>query len=806
MNGKSVGGTAAPASEPAGRQRTATLRRSCETCRNVKARCIVEPTEDTSKARCCKRIECVFENALARPKKLKYSARTRVKDVEEKLDGLIALISARKDAAAGTPPASSGAAANPPASAIEAAARSQDSFNMTADTFGMPNTSFPSPIGINYDFSAMPELSGAPAALATASTGNHALTVPGGDVIDRGLIKEEAASHLLAQFTLSSEKQFPFVPMPSYTTLGYMRRERPHALLAILTVASDTAQQIRLALEYRKALAQAMIVESKNSLDLLQSILIFCIWHHQYFKPYSSQLYQLSQIAVNMAVEINLPNSTPPALLGVMVPTQQTLNQRARTNRTPTEQMTNEIERARTFLGIYCLSASIATAHRKPTHFKYDRRMDQACQFLANAQDRSSDLFLLPYHVQIRKLAEDVDRVFGNLDQGGISLDASYIETMVKDFERQYEQLRLAIPAQSWSNAALRCAMMYLPVVIYEVALRMPPEHKELLSVSPHANCCNWCGSSTRLALIMKCISAAQGYINCYVDLPPDEARRVTIIEVSRHIDAILVLTRAALGFDTKNFEQSNLAPGRASLLVAADVARYLAASERKMTAMVAMTENECGGSTQEEKHDLFWQLKHIFEFSLNWYNKRVHTQPGGRPKTMVEINSYELAKLDVSPIVWIGQGTSMAKGQCGQTRAADMQNATPDCVMEMAAETASGTGRLPGRVAEDVDKLLHSLGVCVVPETMPQGMRNGDNLDLDSHISLPSIASVDSMTISDSSSSAPMVTPESDGSGFDAGDLDPSFGAIPTWAMDQSAELFANIPQSNMAPPWFSF
>ena len=157
-------------------------------------------------------------------------------------------------------------------------------------------------------------------------------------------------------------------------------------------------------------------------------------------------------MAVNMAVEINLPNSIPPTPLGLMVPTQQTLNQRARTNRTPTEQMATEIERARTFLGIYCLSASIATAHRKPTHFKYDRRIDQACQFLANAQDRPSDVYLLPYHVQIRKLAEDVDRVFGNLDQGGISLDASYIETMVKDFERQYEQLRLVIPPQSWSN------------------------------------------------------------------------------------------------------------------------------------------------------------------------------------------------------------------------------------------------------------------------------------------------------------------------------------------------------------------
>ena len=202
-----------------------------------------------------------------------------MKDVEEKLDGLIALISARRETAAGTPATASLAAANTSASAIKAAARPQTGFSMAADTLGMLDMPFPSPVGIEYDFSEMPELGGTPAALATASAGSHSLTAPGGDVIDRGLIREEAASHLLAEFTQSLEKQFPFVPMPSYTTLGYMRRERPHALLAILVVAADTALQIRLALEYRKALAQAMIVESKNSLDLLQGILIFCIWY-----------------------------------------------------------------------------------------------------------------------------------------------------------------------------------------------------------------------------------------------------------------------------------------------------------------------------------------------------------------------------------------------------------------------------------------------------------------------------------------------------------------------------------------------
>ncbi|ERT00837.1 hypothetical protein HMPREF1624_02070 [Sporothrix schenckii ATCC 58251] len=276
--------------------------------------------------------------------------------------------------------------------------------------------------------------SGAPIAMHSS----HSLTASYGDVIDRGLVQEELASVLLDEFTTYSEKQFPFVAMPSYASLSYMRRDRPYVLLAVLTVTADTSLQARLALEYRKALSQAMLVESRNSLDLLQS------------------LYQLSQIAVTMAVEINLPSSMSPTLNSLMAPHHQALGQRPRSSRTPTEQMANEIERARTFLGTYCVSASIATAHRKPTHFKYDRRMDQAVQFLTNAREIPSDTHLLPYHVQIRKISEDVDRVFGSLDQGGITLDARYIEAMVKDFERQYEALRNSMTTQSWDNGTFR--------------------------------------------------------------------------------------------------------------------------------------------------------------------------------------------------------------------------------------------------------------------------------------------------------------------------------------------------------------
>ena len=130
----------------------------------------------------------------------------------------------------------------------------------------------------------MPFLGNASGSVAAFSAG-HSLTSSYGDVIDRGLVQEKLASTLLAKFTTYSEKQFPFVTIPSYASLSYMRRDRPYVLLAILTVTAETALQARLALEFRKVFAQAMLVESRNSLDLLQSILIFCIWYSPLLSP-----------------------------------------------------------------------------------------------------------------------------------------------------------------------------------------------------------------------------------------------------------------------------------------------------------------------------------------------------------------------------------------------------------------------------------------------------------------------------------------------------------------------------------------
>ncbi|EFW99108.1 c6 zinc finger domain containing protein [Grosmannia clavigera kw1407] len=588
--------TAPPLSGSVTRQRTSTLRRSCEACRTVKAKCIIEVAEATDQSRCCK-------------------SRTRVRDVEEKLDGLIALIAARKataaqDAVTALEPVQ---LASPPDLLASAAEMFFTAPKTQLPLFSQPFF-YPSPSPVKYTGISLTDF---PERTITLSTANTMPVSLSNDVINRNIIKEEKAQSLLSEYTVNCEQQFPFVLLPPFVTLSHMRRERPFVLLAVLTVGAETHLQARLALEFRKGLAQSLIVESKTGLDLLQGLLIFCTWHHLYFKPSSSQLYQLSQIAVTMAVDLDLENSLSICQADIL-PRMRGSDSQSSTGskRNPAIGYRDEIERARTFIGTYCMSASVAIARRKPTHFKFDDRVDRVSQILATSREVPSDVHLLLHHVNIRKLTEDVHRVFNisNPNDNAI-MDEKYIDTMVKDFERQYACIRDSMSSEAWDNASLKCAVTYLPAVIYEVGLKVPSSHRPISRSSSAAPCCNWCISPTRLAIVMKCIHATQNFITTLLELPNPVFRHCTTEEVSHHLDAVFLLARASMG---------HVGIGKVNLFAAADLERYLEASEQKMASMMAFTMSHDGTDVAEKNKDAFWKLREIYQFCLAWYRAHV--------------------------------------------------------------------------------------------------------------------------------------------------------------------------------------
>lgn len=97
------------------------------------------------------------------------------------------------------------------------------------------------------------------------------------DVISKGLLDADEANQLLADFNVVSA-EFPLIVLPFGPDLECLRWERPCLLLAALTACARDHLQTQLEAEFRKMLADRVILRAEKSIDLLQGLLVFLTW------------------------------------------------------------------------------------------------------------------------------------------------------------------------------------------------------------------------------------------------------------------------------------------------------------------------------------------------------------------------------------------------------------------------------------------------------------------------------------------------------------------------------------------------
>lgn len=99
------------------------------------------------------------------------------------------------------------------------------------------------------------------------------------DVISKGLISFDKAEYFLHNFNANT-CNFPFVVIPPQLSLETLRREKPFLLLCILTMSASAYVPLQKLLEneVRECLARKVIINCEKSLDLLQGLMIYVSW------------------------------------------------------------------------------------------------------------------------------------------------------------------------------------------------------------------------------------------------------------------------------------------------------------------------------------------------------------------------------------------------------------------------------------------------------------------------------------------------------------------------------------------------
>ncbi|KAJ5934344.1 hypothetical protein N7466_003891 [Penicillium verhagenii] len=415
------------------------LNRSCESCRNLKVRCLPNPTTPNQCQRCAKgKKACTFvapqrrrprkrtDSRVAQLEKEMRVMRTLLKDrireesePEYSDDSITSQDNESGDmdyqGALGSIPESVGGASQ--------SARFMDyspEFNNTSHS-GMHGSG---------SLSAPPTLSGLHANFISASSRPHAE-----DVVDRGIISLEDAEQLVVFFIHELSNVFPLVKLEPTTTAAQLRQTAPVLFLSVISAAAisiDVDLAAVLNREMVRLYADRFFIEGEKSLELVQALLLMMIFYFPPDSPLKLQFYQYAHIASTMALEIGLA-------------TKRRISQKKpdRKNSEPHDELM--AEQARAVLGCYHLSSTVAMKTRRPNLLQFNDWMAECVAQLERSPHLTDQRLAVWFKLQ--RITDESMASFGLDDTSSLStLTESRVQAVLRWFEKQMEVWRNNTP------------------------------------------------------------------------------------------------------------------------------------------------------------------------------------------------------------------------------------------------------------------------------------------------------------------------------------------------------------------------
>ncbi|KAJ5545877.1 hypothetical protein N7494_003462 [Penicillium frequentans] len=415
------------------------LNRSCESCRNLKVRCLPNPTTPNQCQRCAKGNKaCTFvAPQRRRPRKRTDS---RVAQLEKEMRMMRTLI--KDKIREESEPESSDASDN-----------SQDNESGDMDYQGALG-SIPDSAGGTSDSSRFMDYS--TEFLGTSNSGMHGsgplsapLTLSGlhanflsapsrprdDDVVDRGIISLEDAEQLVAFFIHELSTIFPLVILPPTTTAAQLRQTAPVLFLSVVSAAAisiDADLAGILNREMVRLYADRFFIEGEKSLELVQALLLMMIFYFPPGSPLKLQFYQYAHIASTMALEIGLATKR-----------RTTQNNPDRKRSGPHDELM--AEQARAVLGCYHLSSTVGMKTRRPSLLQFNEWMAECVSMLEKSPHQTDQRLAVWF--QLQRITDESLSSFGLDDTSSLStLTESRVQAVLRWFDKQMELWRKNTP------------------------------------------------------------------------------------------------------------------------------------------------------------------------------------------------------------------------------------------------------------------------------------------------------------------------------------------------------------------------
>ncbi|KAL5092623.1 hypothetical protein Trisim1_001177 [Trichoderma cf. simile WF8] len=424
--------------------------KACTTCAKAKARCIPGP-ERSSKCERCQRLnkECVSQRP-APPRAKKAPKRSRVAELEKRLDELSSQFVDGVVAVNPRPKQPSSSSTGPESVSTSTSTNGQ---SLTERPHGQrpqqrrQKTKCDSIVTFEYLFPS-PRSESAEASGWSSEAGSNDYVK-----VDRLWPDAAEAEALLLQFHDTHAPLAPFVVVPKHLTAAELRRQRPFLWSVVMMVSCfvDGPRQHRLGKEVMTELGRLMVMEGSKRLETLQGLLLIIGWHN--FALRSAQLTNLLFLARSMSV--NTANTG--CLCGATGPTSKD------------EIRWGELEYARAYVGTYYVNAIVFNTNKKADAFINTSQLDNFCNMLTSPGEYPSDIYLAKL-VKIQMLSQSISMAmtFDPTQPQPMQLPLTMV---IQTFQEQIDAYRASLPPHLVDNGTIQCHMAISEILLADMSI-----------------------------------------------------------------------------------------------------------------------------------------------------------------------------------------------------------------------------------------------------------------------------------------------------------------------------------------------
>ncbi|KAE8148076.1 hypothetical protein BDV25DRAFT_159017 [Aspergillus avenaceus] len=510
--------------------------RACESCRQLKVRCEPDATNpNASCKRCAKAGRSCVVTAPTRKRQKKTDS--RVAELERKIDALTASLQASQGntpvlqtAPLGPPPddhagrrwlgptngASSRSTPGDSPTGLAGNKRRHSGEIKDARDSGRVAPAIPNPPSPGTD-QIMDN-----AARRWYASGNTVsepkVSNDSTDIINRGLVSVAAASEAFDRYMHHMTHHLPMVAFPVGTKMESVRATKPvlfHVIIAVSIGSIQPEIQVPLIDDFYKVIAERILIKGEKSLELVQALLVSCNWYVPPDHFEELKFYQLSHLAVTLAMDIGMyrrpmPKSRPWNLVKDLI-----------LKKSPSLDP-DSAEARRAWLGCYFMATQLAASLRRTLLVRWTPYMDECIEILEKSPDALPTDRVMIQWAKLVHIIEEIHQQFCPDDTGTtITFSEPKIQYTLKVFERQLEQLRRERKAE---DSPIFCqAELIATLYLHEGAMHVeynsddpktPGDDHSSPTSAAHVNALTSCLTSIHHAIDTICSIAIEDLIN----------------------------------------------------------------------------------------------------------------------------------------------------------------------------------------------------------------------------------------------------------------------------------------------------